>query len=43
MTLEFLPEARGELLESISYYEAREPGLGTRFRMEVANVVDRLA
>lgn len=38
MNLEFLPEARAELLEAADYYESREPGLGRRFRGEVAQV-----
>ncbi len=40
MTLITLEEAEQEFVESIAYYESREPGLGLRFRDEVAAVVD---
>jgi plasmid stabilization system protein ParE len=33
--LEFLPEARLEAEEATRYYEARVPGLGSRFRNQV--------
>jgi plasmid stabilization system protein ParE len=33
-------EAEREFAESVAYYESREPGLGLRFRDEVAVVVD---
>jgi len=35
MILIFLPEAREEVGEATSYYEALEPGLGARFRLEL--------
>lgn len=38
MTLEFLPEAAAELYEAAEYYEARQEGLGIRFRGEVLEV-----
>ena len=40
MTLITLDEADHEFAESAAYYESREPGLGIRFRDEVAAVVD---
>ncbi len=40
MTLITLEEADHEFVESVDYYESREPGLGVRFRDEVAAVVD---
>ena len=40
MTLITLADAEAEFLESTAYYEAREPGLGLRFRDEVAGVVE---
>ena len=42
MTLKILDEAAQEFAESVAYYEFREPGLGLRFREEVATVVDRI-
>lgn len=42
MTLNILDEAERELVESVAYYESREPGLGMRFRDEVASVVNRI-
>ena len=42
MTLIFLGEAEQEFAESIAYYESKEPGLGWRFRNEVAEAVDRI-
>ena len=38
MTLEFLPEASGELYEAAEYYESKQEGLGWRFRNEVLEV-----
>lgn len=38
MTLEFLPEAQAEFYEAVEYYEAKEEGLGDRFRSEVWEV-----
>lgn len=40
MLLITLEEAEREFLESVIYYETKEPGLGTRFREEVAAVVE---
>ena len=40
MTILTLAEAEQEFVESVAYYEAREPGLGLRFRDEVAATVD---
>ena len=42
MICEFLTEARDELWEAALFYDSKEPGLGTRFRDEVANVVQRI-
>ena len=39
MMLITLDEAEQELAESVAYYEFREPGLGARFRDEVAAAV----
>ena len=38
MTLEFLEEAKAELIVSAVYFEDKEVGLGVRFRDEVARV-----
>ncbi len=35
MTLITLDEAEQDFVESVTYYESREPGLGSRFRDEV--------
>jgi plasmid stabilization system protein ParE len=35
MTVEFLPQARSELLDAVEYYETELPGLGHRFWDEV--------
>jgi len=40
MTLITLDEAELEFAESVSHYEAKEPGLGVRFRDEVAGAVE---
>ena len=40
MTLITIEEAEQEFVESVTYYESRETGLGLRFRGEVAAVVD---
>ena len=42
MNSEFFAEAREELLEAALYYDAKETGLGTRFRNEVAHVLERI-
>lgn len=38
MTLDFVAEASSELYEAAEYYEARQPGLGARFRSDLAEV-----
>jgi plasmid stabilization system protein ParE len=40
MQLITLEEADREFLESVTYYESKEAGLGIRFRNEVVAVVD---
>ena len=40
MTLITLDDAEREFIESVAYYESREPGLGSRFRDEVVAAVD---
>lgn len=42
MIIEFLEEAELELFEAAAWYESKEPGLGKRFRNEVAHVLDRI-
>jgi len=42
MTLEFLPEARLELVEAAEHYESEQQGLGIRFRDEVKHVCSRI-
>ena len=42
MIVEFLDEATGELIEAAIWYEAKESGLGVRFRDEIARVVNRI-
>ena len=36
-------EAEEELMEAVMWYESREPGLGKRFRDEIAYVLNRIA
>lgn len=43
MTVEFLEDAEQELAEAAVWYESKEPGLGRRFRDEVARVVSPMA
>ncbi len=43
MTVRFLEEAEAELTAAAIWYELKEPGLGKRFREEVAHVVERIA
>ena len=43
MTVEFLEEAEEELAEATLWYESKQPGLGVRFREEIAHVVSRIA
>jgi hypothetical protein len=40
MIVQILDEARREFLDAVTYYDAKEVGLGRRFRSEVAAVVD---
>ena len=42
MIIEFLEEAELELFETAAWYESKAPGLGKRFRNEVAHVLDRI-
>jgi len=39
---EFHPDARVEYLESVVYYESRQPGLGARFTIEVERTIERI-
>lgn len=39
MRVEFTTEARDDLFEAADYYEEKEPGLGHRFRDQVAEVL----
>ena len=43
MTVILHPEARIEYLESIGFYESREPGLGRRFKGEVDAFIELLS
>lgn len=43
MTLITLAEAEQDLVESVAYYEARQPGLGKRLRDEVVATVEWIA
>ena len=43
MIVEFLDEATEELIEAAIWYEAKESGMGVRFRDEIARVVNRIA
>jgi hypothetical protein len=43
MIIEFLPEARSELLQAIEYYEGQLAGLGQRFWIEVDQHIDWIA
>ena len=42
MIVEFIDEAKQELIAAAVWYETREPGLGQRFRNEIAYVVERI-
>jgi plasmid stabilization system protein ParE len=42
MTVEFLEQAELELLAAVSWYEAKEVGLGLRSRAEIIHVLDRI-
>jgi len=41
--VEFLAEAEEELSEAALWYESKQPGLGVRFRDEIAHIVSRIA
>jgi plasmid stabilization system protein ParE len=43
VTVEFLAEAEEELSEAALWYESKQPGLGVRFRDEIAHIVSRIA
>ena len=43
MKLVILGEAEREFVESVAYYESKEPGLGQRFRNEVVEAVEKIA
>ena len=43
MIVEFLEEADEEFAEAALWYESKEPGLGRRFRDEVARILTRIA
>jgi plasmid stabilization system protein ParE len=43
MTLIILEDAEEEFNASVAYYESKEPGLGRRFRDEVAAALDWIA
>jgi hypothetical protein len=40
MIIQILDDARLEFTDAVDYYESKEPGLGVRFRNEVAHIVD---
>ena len=42
MRLIILGEAEQDFVKSIAYYESKEPGLGSRFRNEVAKAVKKI-
>ena len=42
MIYEFLPEAQFEFWEAAERYESKEAGLGVRFRLEVAHIIERI-
>jgi plasmid stabilization system protein ParE len=43
MIVEFLPEARSELVQAVEYYERELPGLGQRFWSEVDQHINWIA
>lgn len=43
MIVEFLEEAEQEFLEAALWYESKEPGLGKRFRDDVAHVIGKIS
>ncbi|MCB9782989.1 MAG: type II toxin-antitoxin system RelE/ParE family toxin [Candidatus Omnitrophica bacterium] len=42
MIAQFIEEAEIELVEAAEWYETNEPGLGVRFRNEIAHVLARI-
>jgi len=42
MTCSFHPEAEAEFLGAIDFYEARDPGLGQDFAIEVYSAIQRI-
>jgi hypothetical protein len=43
MIVEFLPQAKSELLDAVEYYESELPGLGQRFWIEVDQHISWIA
>ena len=43
MIIEFLPEAKAELLDAVAYYEGELPGLGQRFWDEIDHHIEWIA
>ena len=43
MIVEFLEETEHELFDAALWYESKQPGLGTRFRMEIESVSRSIA
>ena len=42
MNLHFFEDVEAEFSKAVFYYEDRQPGLGKRFRDEIANVLSRI-
>jgi len=42
MEIDFLPPAKGELTEAISYYNSQGEGLGYEFAAEVKRTLERI-
>lgn len=42
MEIDFLPPAKSELTEAISYYNAQSEGLGYKFAVEVKRTLERI-
>ncbi len=42
MIIDFLGEAEQELLDEVLWYESKEPGLGRRFKNEVAHILNKI-
>jgi plasmid stabilization system protein ParE len=41
--IDFVDEARSELIEAALWYEHQEPGLGTKFRDEISSLCDKIS